>query len=684
MFEKWSDEIEKKSSKATIPENPFLVEDSNDEGEQENPKENICARSHWVSFPSLFLFALLVLTVVLLPVMFKQKENKNSLPPNSSAAPIVFVAPTSTFQHTNDDAVLDLPDYSLAAIQSSPASPQARAYRWIKNDPLFENYSPARLLQRYALATLYYATHGDDWNSTTSLYYYVEGEDHDVLSTSTEHWMSYSVPECSWLSSANSAIIELCNEDDGGDTDNKYQVSTRGGVGIQLKRRRHNYRGRNYRGHNYRGRGKGVSYSRSSEGGKGGWSYSGSSKGGKGDWSYSRRSNGSKGKGGWIDGGVGRGQRRNGMMMMRRWGQQGRWGRRTLQNLGREDEEAVEDDNGAMSSWQPVRYLHLTGNNLIGELPAELALLTNVKSIDLSFNTIFGSIPTQIFSLYQLTNLKLSFNFISGTVPTEIGLWGNHEFNVFYRDSGKQTGTPQPMTLDLEANDLTMSLPSELSNLSTLQTLNLADNELTGSMFGSVGTLTALRTLLLQENLMTGTIPTSIGLLSSLERLEVSSNKLNGTLPTELATLQDLNWLILANNDIEGSIPTEFGALSNLPVAVLSSNRLSQRLPSELGLMTSLWQLWIYENAISGGIPSELGNLVEHGELELLTAYSNALTGILPQPLCSMEVLEFDCPVKAENRLLCGCDCTCGAGGNETKAVLTATESNTTVAATEP
>ena len=658
MFEKWSDEIEKIASKPSVPEDPFLGEDpGNGDAKKENPKENICTRKHCFSFPSLFLFALLVLTVVLLPVMFTWKEEENKLPPTSSAAPVVFVAPTIP----KDDAVLDLPDYTLAAIQSSPASPQARAFRWIKNDPLLESYSSDRLLQRYALVTLYYATNGDDWNTTLSPKLYSEGEDTNALSASTEHWMSYSVPECSWLSSTNSATVELCDEDDGGDTATINQVSTRGG-GVQPKRRRCNNRGG----------GKGMAYSRSGQGGKGGWSYSRSGKGGKG---------------GWSDSGSGRGQRRNGMMMMRHWGQQGRWGRRTLQDLGREedveDEEVVEDDDGV---WKPIRYLHLTGNILIGELPAELALLTNVKSIDLRFNTIFGSIPTQIFgSIHQLTNLKLSFNFLSGTVPTEIGLWGNHELNAFDNDSGKQSGPPHPIKLDLEANDLIMSLPSELSNLSTLQTLNLADNELTaGSMFDSVGTLTALRTLLLQKNLMTGTIPTSIGLLSSLERLEVSNNKLKGTLPTELATLQGLDWLILAKNDIEGSIPSEFGALSNIAVVVLSSNRLVQRLPSELGLMTSLWQLWIYDNAITGGIPSELGNLVEHGELELLTVYSNALTGILPQPLCSMEILEHDCPAQVENRLLCGCDCTCGAGGNETKGVMRQPESNATLATTAP
>lgn len=42
---------------------------------------------------------------------------------------------------------------------------QARAYEWMKNDSLLEDYSDARLIQRYVLAVFYYATNGENWEN---------------------------------------------------------------------------------------------------------------------------------------------------------------------------------------------------------------------------------------------------------------------------------------------------------------------------------------------------------------------------------------------------------------------------------------------------------------------------------------------------------------------------------------
>ena len=47
-------------------------------------------------------------------------------------------------------------------------------------DPDFTNLTMARRLQRFALATLYYATNGDEW-------------------TDAHGWMQYDVHECEWF-----------------------------------------------------------------------------------------------------------------------------------------------------------------------------------------------------------------------------------------------------------------------------------------------------------------------------------------------------------------------------------------------------------------------------------------------------------------------------------------------------
>jgi hypothetical protein len=67
-----------------------------------------------------------------------------------------------------DQFLASLPAYSTDLAESDPDSPQAKALRWLENDPQYYNYRRVyRLNQRYAMAVLYYSTSGDSWNYTT-------------------------------------------------------------------------------------------------------------------------------------------------------------------------------------------------------------------------------------------------------------------------------------------------------------------------------------------------------------------------------------------------------------------------------------------------------------------------------------------------------------------------------------
>lgn len=69
---------------------------------------------------------------------------------------------------------------------SDPNSPQAAAFRWLAADPSTNSYTSTRILERYALATLYESTQGHRWTNNTN-------------------WMSYEVTECEW-------VMISCNE----------------------------------------------------------------------------------------------------------------------------------------------------------------------------------------------------------------------------------------------------------------------------------------------------------------------------------------------------------------------------------------------------------------------------------------------------------------------------------------
>ena len=63
---------------------------------------------------------------------------------------------------------MQLPQYTMEAILQDPTSPQSLAFHWIREDPHLSLYPKWRKIQRFALATLYYALDGDDWDIRSS------------------------------------------------------------------------------------------------------------------------------------------------------------------------------------------------------------------------------------------------------------------------------------------------------------------------------------------------------------------------------------------------------------------------------------------------------------------------------------------------------------------------------------
>ena len=134
---------------------------------------------------------------------------------------------------------------------------------------------------------------------------------------------------------------------------------------------------------------------------------------------------------------------------------------------------------------------------------------------------------------------------------------------------------------------------------------------------------------------LTGEIPSQIGQLTNLETLKLQYNELTGSIPPEIGNLTNLVKLDLRYNNLSGSIPTEVWSLISLKELRIQKNQLSGTIPSAIGNLTELTHLYLYGNQFTGSIPAEIGNLINVWKLHL---NNNQFTGLIPETICNIDM----------------------------------------------
>ena len=282
-----------------------------------------------------------------------------------------------------------------------------------------------------------------------------------------------------------------------------------------------------------------------------------------------------------------------------------------------------------LGTWQGVTTaangrvisLALARNNLTGTLPASLADLTDLETLDLGGNQLHGPLPAGVGGLRALETLDLSGNRLSGTLPAGVG------------------GLAALETLDLGGNRLHGAIPAALGDLADLETLDLGGNRLSGAIPATLGALAKLETLDLGGNRLRGVIPAALGGLADLETLDLGGNRLRGPLPPALGDLADLETLDLHGNRLDGPLPAAWGGLTDLEALDLHGNRLDGPLPAWLGGLADLERLDLRGNRLSGPLPPALGALAD---LRVVRLAGNALSGCIPHGLRDLPAAPAD------------------------------------------
>uniref|UniRef100_F6H520 non-specific serine/threonine protein kinase n=1 Tax=Vitis vinifera TaxID=29760 RepID=F6H520_VITVI len=293
-----------------------------------------------------------------------------------------------------------------------------------------------------------------------------------------------------------------------------------------------------------------------------------------------------------------------------------------------------------ISSLQVIAF---SNNSLSGSLPIDICKhLPNLQRLHLSWNQLSGQLPTTLSLCGELLSLSLYYNKYAGSIIREIGNLSKLEQIYLGRNNFTSTIPPSfgnltaIQELGLEENNFQGNIPKELGKLINLQILHLGQNNLTGIVPEAIINISKLQVLSLSLNHLSGSLPSSIGTwLPNLEGLYIGANEFSGKIPMSISNMSKLLFMDISNNYFIGNLPKDLGNMRRLQILNLSYNQLTnEQSDSELAFFTSLTncislrKLRIGGNPLKGIIPNSLGNLSI--SIERIGARSCQLRGTIP------------------------------------------------------
>ncbi|KAL0010012.1 hypothetical protein SO802_005120 [Lithocarpus litseifolius] len=214
----------------------------------------------------------------------------------------------------------------------------------------------------------------------------------------------------------------------------------------------------------------------------------------------------------------------------------------------------------SIGNFSRMRTLFLDQNQLKGTIPKSLRLLSKLETLNvgkkffnrvlvLANNSLPRSMPNSlnnISTMALLESYEISFSYFKSFMFSYA--YVSYDENVQLVPKGNEMEYKENLKLvrliDLSSNNLSGSIPAEISDLSELCFLNLSRNHLMGKILEKIGSMKELESVDLSRNHLSGEIPPSMSNLTFHRLLDLSYNNLSGRIPssTQLQSFDALRY----------------------------------------------------------------------------------------------------------------------------------------------
>ena len=218
------------------------------------------------------------------------------------------------------------------------------------------------------------------------------------------------------------------------------------------------------------------------------------------------------------------------------------------------------------------------------EIPAELAELTALQTLQIVGSKLKGEIPAWFYDMTSLAKVRLNSNNLTGSLSEKLGQLT--ELTELYINLNKQFAG---------------NLPSSIGQLQKLESINIAQTAIGGEIPQSLSQCKALKNFMAWNNQLSGEIPDFWDQLPNIGVLQLYGNPgLTGNIPASIGTLKSATGIQLKECNLTGNIPASFGGLEKCINLQLNGNKLSGVVPAEVQAHPK-WQAttgWKYETNI--------------------------------------------------------------------------------------